>query len=42
MKRSRFSEKHIIKTIKEYEAGRMVDVICRELGISKVTFYKWN
>ena len=42
MKRSRFSEKQIIKAIKEYEAGRKVEDICRELGISNVTFYKWN
>ena len=42
MKRSRFTEKQIIKAIKEYEAGRKVEDICRELGISNVTFYKWN
>jgi len=42
MKRSKFTEAQIVKAIKEYEAGRSVEDICRELGIHKVTFYNWK
>ncbi len=42
MKKSRFTETQIVKAIKEHEAGRKVDDICRELGISNVAFYKWR
>ena len=42
MKRSRFSEKQIIKAIKENESGRGVEEITRELIISAGTFYNWR
>lgn len=28
--------------IQEHEKGRKVEGLCRELGISTVTFYKWR
>jgi len=42
MKKSRFTETQIIGSIKEYEAGKPVADLCRELGINKATFYNWN
>jgi putative transposase len=42
MKKSRFTETQIVKAIKEHEAGRKAEDLCRELGISTVTFYKWK
>ena len=42
MKKSQFSEAQITHALKEYENGRKSEDICRELGISKVTFYAWN
>ncbi len=42
MKKSRFSETQIVGAIKEYEAGKPVADLCRELGINKATFYNWN
>lgn len=42
MKKSRFSESQIIKALKENEAGRRVEDISRELGISTGTFYQWR
>lgn len=42
MKRSKFTETQIVKAIKEHEAGRKTEDICRELGISTVAFYKWR
>jgi putative transposase len=40
--KKRFSEEHIIKAIKQQEAGTKVDEICRQLGISNGTFYNWR
>ena len=42
MKRTKFTESQIIKSIKENEQGRKTDEICRELGIHKGTFYNWR
>lgn len=42
MKKSKFSESQIIKALKENEAGRSVEEISRELGISSGTFYNWR
>jgi putative transposase len=42
MKRTKFTEVQIVKAIKEHEAGRKAEDICRELGISTVAFYKWR
>ena len=42
MKKSRFTESQIVKALKEYEAGRSSEDICRELGINRATFYNWK
>lgn len=42
MKKSRFTETQIVKALKEYEAGRSSEDICRELGINRSTFYYWK
>jgi putative transposase len=42
MKKSRFTETQIVKAIKEHEAGRKAEDICRELSITTASFYKWR
>jgi putative transposase len=42
MKKIRFTESQIIKALKEHEAGRSAQELCRELGISTASFYKWR
>lgn len=42
MKKSKFTESQIVSALKEYELGRSVADICRELGINVQTFYNWN
>lgn len=42
MKKSRFTESQIAKALKEHEAGKSPDDICRELGINRNTLYNWK
>ena len=42
MKKSRFTETQIVKAIQEHEAGKDAKEICRELGITTASFYKWR
>jgi len=42
MKKSRFTDSQIMDTLKRAEAGVAVPDLCRELGISTATFYKWR
>lgn len=42
MKKSKFTETQIVKAINEHEAGRKAEDICREMGITTATFYKWR
>ena len=42
MKHSKFTETQIVKAIKEHQNGRDAKDLCRELGISTASFYKWR
>lgn len=42
MRKTRFTETQIVSMLKEYEGGKNVELICRDAGISKATFYKWR
>ena len=42
MKKSRFSETQIVSILQRQEAGMTVQSLCREIGISEATFYKWK
>lgn len=42
MKKTRFTETQIVKVLKEHDGGRKLEDICRELNISKATFYNWK
>jgi len=42
MKRSKFTDSQIMEALKRVEAGLAVPELCRELGISTATFYKWR
>ena len=42
MKKSRFSETQIVSILKEADAGRKIDDICRQHGISPATYYNWK
>jgi putative transposase len=42
MKKSRFTDSQIMEALKRAEAGVSVPELCRELGVSTATFYKWR
>jgi len=42
MKKKRFTEEQITRVLKEYEGGREIKDLCRELGITSTTFYNWR
>jgi putative transposase len=42
MKKSRFTDSQIMDALKRAQAGISVPDLCRELGVSTATFYKWR
>lgn len=42
MKKSRFTEEQIIAALKEHERGGTATEICRRMGVSAHTFYRWK
>ena len=42
LRKSRYTEEQIILALKQHEAGRTTAEICRKLGVSEQTFYRWK
>ena len=42
MRKSRFSEEQIAMALRQAEAGTTVDEVCRKLGVSQGTFFRWK
>lgn len=42
MRKSKFTDSQIMDAVNRVETGFAVPGICRELGISTATFYKWR
>ena len=42
MKRKRFSEEQIAFALRQAESGTTIEEICRKMGISEPTFYRWK
>ena len=42
MKRKRFTEEQIAFALRQAEAGTPVEEVCRKLGVSEPTFYRWK
>ena len=42
MRKSKFTDSQVIEALKRVDAGLAVPELCRELGISSATFYKWR
>lgn len=42
MKKSKFSESQIVFALKQAEGGTPIAEICRKMGITEATFYRWK
>ena len=42
MRKSKFTDQQIAHAIKQAELGVPVQVVCRKLGVSRNTFYRWK
>ena len=42
MKRSRYTEEQIAFALRQAEGGTSVGEVCRKMGISENTFYRWK
>ena len=42
MKRKRFTEEQIAYALRQSESGKTAAEVCRELGVSQNTFYRWR
>jgi len=42
MKKSRFTEEQIAFALRQVEGGTSVRDVCRKLGVSEQTFYRWK
>ncbi len=41
-RKSEFTEEQIAFALRQAEAGTTVDEICRKLGVTQATFYRWK
>jgi putative transposase len=42
MKRKRYSDEQIAFALRQVENGTLVEEVCRKLGVSEATFYRWK
>jgi putative transposase len=42
MKRKRFTEEQIAFALRQAEAGTPVEEVCRKMGVSEPSFYRWS
>jgi putative transposase len=42
MKKSRFSEEHIIQILREADGGQTAQTVCARHNVSTATFYAWK
>ncbi len=42
MKRKRFTEEQIIFTLRQAESGVPIKELCRKIGVSENTYYRWK
>jgi putative transposase len=41
-RKSQFTQEQIIRALQEVDAGAKPEEVCRRLGVSDTTFYRWK
>jgi len=41
-KKSKFTDEQIIRAVREVESGEEASTVCRKLGITEQTLYRWK
>jgi putative transposase len=41
-RKSKFTDEQIIRAVREVEAGEKASTVCRRLGITEQTLYRWR
>lgn len=42
MKKSKFTDQHVAFALQQAETGTPVEEVCRKMGVSQATFYRWK
>lgn len=42
MRKSSFTEEQIALALRQVEGGTAVDEVCRKMGVSQATFFRWK
>ena len=42
MRKSKFTPEQILQALRQAESGTTVVDICRKLGVTETTFYRWK
>ena len=42
MRKSKFTEEQTAFALRQVEGGTAVDQVCRKMGVSEATFYRWK
>lgn len=42
MRKSKYTEEQIVAALKQADAGMKVEDVCRKLGVTQTTFYRWK
>ncbi|MEQ8929431.1 MAG: transposase [Silicimonas sp.] len=42
MKKSKFTDQQIAFALNQAEAGTAIEEVCRKMGVSQATFYRWK